>query len=85
MRAYIFYPYYKIYSNYTAHPENANVYEHFCRNDRNNIFLVPMKASLSVLPRSFFFFLSPTSFFFFCERKGKKLAFTIQKETLKKK
>lgn len=37
MRAYIFYPYYKIYSNYTAPPENANVYEHFSRNDSSNI------------------------------------------------
>jgi len=40
------------------------------------LLLSEFSASRSVLPRSFFFFLSPTSFFFFLERKGKKWAFT---------
>ena len=50
------------------------------------VLLSEFSASLSVLPRSFFFFLSQHSknaklhFFFFCERKGKKWASIIHKE-----
>jgi len=62
-------------SPYTQHPENANVYEHFCRNVCTSIVInsrdaKTRKQSGMVAPVSFFFL---RAFFFFLQKERRKM------------
>ena len=70
--------------NYAKHPENASVYEHFCRNDYTRIPRVPKTASL--LMRACFVVWSHLFLFAFFGAKAVHFAFHflfLQKEKVK--